>query len=62
MLSQFHCPEQREEWVPLVVGTRREYVLAEPAEDFDALMVEWLSHCGEDGMWYQPHTAIGNRR
>jgi RNA polymerase sigma-70 factor (ECF subfamily) len=62
VLSKFHCPEQREEWVPLVVGTRWEYVPAEPGEDFDALMVEWLSHCGEDGTWYQPHTAIGNRR
>lgn len=62
VLSKFYCPEQREEWVPLVVGTRWEYVPAEPGEDFDALMVEWLSHCGEDGTWYQPHTAIGNRR
>ena len=62
VLSKFHCPKQREEWVPLVVGTRWEYVPAEPGEGFDALMVEWLSHCGEDGTWYQPHTAIGNRR
>ncbi|MEN6546005.1 MAG: sigma-70 family RNA polymerase sigma factor [Armatimonadia bacterium] len=62
VLSKFQCPEQREEWVPLVVGTRWEYVPAEPGEGFDVLMVEWLSHRGEDGTWYQPHTAVGNRR
>ncbi|MCE5238735.1 sigma-70 family RNA polymerase sigma factor [bacterium] len=61
VLSAFHCPESREEWMPLVVGTRWEYVPAEPGEDFDALMVEWLGHCSADGTWYQPHTQIGNR-
>jgi RNA polymerase sigma factor (sigma-70 family) len=61
VLSRFECPEQRDEWVPLVVGTRWEYVPAEPAEDLDALMVSWLSHVDDQGTWYMPHTVVANR-
>ena len=61
VLMRFECPEQREEWVPLVLGTRWEYVPAEPGSDFDALVVEWLTHVDDEGRWYQAHTSIGNR-
>jgi RNA polymerase sigma-70 factor, ECF subfamily len=62
VLSKFECPEQRDEWVPLVLGTRWEYVPAEQAQDFDTLMVEWLSHVDDEGLWYQPYTTVSNRR
>ncbi len=62
VLSRFECPERREEWVPLVLGTRWEHVPAEPAEDFDALMASWLSHVDDEGLWYVPHATVANRR
>jgi hypothetical protein len=62
VLARFSCPEQRDEWVPLVPGTRWEYVPAEPGEDFDALAVRTLTCCGEDGTWYLAGTTVGNRR
>jgi RNA polymerase sigma-70 factor, ECF subfamily len=62
LLAKFECPEQREEWVPLVQGTRWEYVPAEPGEDFDALAVRILTHKSEDGTCYLAGTTVGNRR
>ncbi len=61
VLSKFECLEQREEWVPLVVGTRWEYVPAEPPEDFDALVVVRLTHLDEDDTAYLATTSVGNR-
>lgn len=61
VLAKFECPEEREEWVPLIVGTRWEYMLAEPAEDFDALVVVRLTHVDEDGTAYLASTVVGNR-
>ncbi len=62
VLSKFECPEEREEWVPLVLGTRWEHVPAEPPEDLDALMVSRLTHIDEDGKAYITGTTVGNRK
>lgn len=62
LLAKFDCPQKREEWVPLVQGTRWEYVPAEPGEDFDALAVRILTHKAEDGTCYLAGTRIGSRR
>ena len=62
LLSKFECPEQREEWVPVVVGTRWDDVPAEPGEDFDALVIARLTHIGEDGRAYVAETTAGTRR
>ena len=62
LLSKFECPEERDEWVPLVVGTRWEYLPAEPDETLDTLVAEWLTHVDEEGRWYQAHMTIANRR
>lgn len=62
VLSKFECPEQRDEWVPLVLGTRWEYVPAVPGEDFDTLVTEWLAHVDGEGRWYQANAIIANRR
>lgn len=45
-----------------MVGTRWEYVPAEPGEDFDALVVMQLTHVDGEGKYYLARTAVGNRR
>jgi hypothetical protein len=62
VLSQFDCPERREEWFPLVAGTRWEYVPADYPDDFDALIVCRLTLMAEDGNAYLATTQWGNRR
>ena len=62
VLSKFECPEQRDEWVPLVVGTRWEYVPAKRGWDFDALVVMRLTHVDGEGKYYLAWTSVGNRR
>ncbi len=61
VLSEFECPETREEWVPLVVGTRWEYVPAEAGADFGALIVSRLAHIDQDGKAYIARIRVGNR-
>ncbi len=61
LLSGFECPEKREEWVPLIVGTRWEYVPAEAGADFDALVLCRLTHIDQDGNAYIAYTCVGNR-
>ena len=62
MTGERECPEERDEWVPLVVGTRWEYVPAKPGWDFDALVVMRLTHVDAEGKYYLARTSVGNRR
>jgi hypothetical protein len=60
-LAQETFVRLREESLPLVLGTRWEYVPAEPGADFDALVVEWLTRVDDGGRWYLAHTTFSNR-
>ena len=53
--------EQTDDWIPLVVGTRWEYVPAEPSEEFDALVAVRLTHLDDEGTGYLASTRWGNR-
>lgn len=59
VLSDFTCPEQRDEWFPLVVGTRWEYQPADPPDGIEAASVVALTHIDEaDGTVYLPRMAL----
>jgi RNA polymerase sigma-70 factor (ECF subfamily) len=61
LLSRFECPEEREEWFPLVVGTRWEWQPADPIEGIDVQMVNRLTHISEDGNVYLATTTVAQR-
>ncbi len=61
VLAKWECPEKVEEWVPLVVGTRWEYVSAEPPDDLEALVLRRVTHIADDGTVYLTKTIVGNR-
>lgn len=61
VLAKWECPEKVEEWVPLVVGTRWEYVSAEPPDDLEALVLRRVAHIADDGTVYLTETIVGNR-
>jgi hypothetical protein len=61
LLNNVDCPERREEWVPLVVGTRWEYVPAKRPKGVDALTVCQLTHLDDEGQGYIAVTKWANR-
>ncbi len=62
LLSYFNCPEQRDEWFPLVVGTRWEYQPANPPDGIEVASVVKLTHINEaDGTVYLPRMALARR-
>ncbi|HCA46707.1 MAG TPA: hypothetical protein DEP45_04905 [Armatimonadetes bacterium] len=61
LLSRFECPEEREEWFPLVVGTRWEWQPAEPPDGIEIHMVNRLTHIAEDGTFYLASTTLAER-
>jgi hypothetical protein len=62
VLSKFDCPERREEWFPLVAGTRWEYVPADYPDDLAALVVCTPTHVSPEGNGDIATTLWGNRR
>lgn len=61
LLSRFECPEEREEWFPLVVGTRWEWQPAEPPDGIEIHMVNRLTHIAEDGTFYLASITLAER-
>ena len=62
VLSRFDCPEERDEWFPLVVGTRWEYQPANPPDGIEVASVVKLTHIDQEaGTVYLPRMALAMR-
>ncbi len=60
VLAEHECPESRDEWIPLVVGTRWHFAPAEAPDDFDVHVVTKLTHVSEAGDGFLATAEFGN--
>ena len=58
VLAEFHCPERRQEWMPLVVGTRWVYQAAEPPLGVDTRVAFSLTPVRFADRHYLVHASL----